>query len=56
MIPNAVTRQRRASTACRFSSGRNISMPNTVPSDEARHRPLVVMAKKTYAVIRIPHS
>jgi hypothetical protein len=33
--------------SARFSSGRNISMPKTVPSDEARHRPLVVIAKKT---------
>jgi hypothetical protein len=29
------------------SSGRNRSIPNTVPSDEARQRPLVVTAKKT---------
>jgi len=47
MIPKAVVRQSRARIACRFSSGRKRSIPKTVPSDEARHRPLVVMAKKT---------
>ena len=47
MIPNAVVSDRTARMAWRFSSGRNMSMPNTVPSDEPRHRPLVVIAKKT---------
>ena len=47
MIPNAATRHRSARIAWRFSSGRNRSMPKTVPSDDARHRPLVVIAKKT---------
>src|SRR5664280_3757806 len=56
MIPNAVTRQSRARIAWRFSSGRNISIPKTVPSDDARQSPLVVIAKKTYAAMRIPHS
>jgi hypothetical protein len=31
-------------------------MPNTVPSEEARQRPLVVMAKNTYPTISSPHS
>ncbi len=47
MTPKAVTRQSRARMAWRFSSGMNISMPKTVPSDEARQSPLVVIAKKT---------
>jgi hypothetical protein len=47
MIPNAVTRQSRARIAWRFSSGMNISIPKTVPSDDARQSPLVVIAKKT---------
>ena len=47
MITNAVVRDRTARIAWRFSSGRNRSIPKTVPSDEARHRPLVMIAKKT---------
>ena len=47
MIPNAVVRQSSARIAWRFSSGRNRSMPKTVPSDDARQSPLVVIAKKT---------
>ncbi len=47
MIPKAVVRLRTARTAWRFSNGRKRSIPNTVPSDEARHRPLVMIAKKT---------
>ena len=31
-------------------------MPKTVPSEDARQRPLVVIAKKTYAMMRTPHS
>ena len=47
MIRNAVVSDRTARIAWRFSNGWNRSMPNTVPSDEARHRPLVMSAKKT---------
>ena len=47
MIPNAVVSVSVARRAWRFSSGRNSSTPNTVPSEELRHRPLVVMAKNT---------
>ena len=31
-------------------------MPNTVPSDDARHRPLVRIAKTTYPTMSRPHS
>ena len=47
MTPNAVVRLSTARIACRFSSGRKRSIPNTVPSDEARHSPLVMTAKNT---------
>ncbi len=47
MIPNAVVRHRTARIAWRFSSGRKRSIPNTVPSDDARHSPLVITAKNT---------
>ena len=56
MIPKAVVRLRTARIAWRFSRGRKRSMPNTVPSDDDRHSPLVMMAKNTYPTIIRPHS
>ena len=48
MTPNAVDRGTAAARmAWRFSSGWKRSMPKTVPSDDARHSPLVMTAKKT---------
>jgi hypothetical protein len=42
-----VVRLRTARIACRFSKGRKRSIPKTVPIEEARHSPLVMIAKKT---------
>ena len=47
MIRNAVVSDRTARMAWRFSNGRKRSIPKTVPSDDARHSPLVMIAKMT---------
>ena len=45
MIRNAAVSERSARIAWRFSNGWKRSMPNTVPSEDARHNPLVMIAK-----------